>query len=109
MSDLPKLVRDRIPHIIEETGSTCTFSYVNDGREHIRRLKLKMYEEIDEFIEGPTYQEAADLLEVVQALCKLNGLEWEGVLKAATTKRQISGGFNTGVILESVNYRMTDA
>tara|TARA_B100000700_G_C15043148_1_gene856404 strand:- start:2358 stop:2690 length:333 start_codon:yes stop_codon:yes gene_type:complete len=105
-NNLPKLVRDRIPHIIEETGSTCTISYVNDGKEHVRWLKAKMQEEIEEFVDEPTYSEAADIIEVVKALCYLNGLEWDAVLGAATRKEETHGGFYTGVVLETVDYRM---
>ena len=107
--DLPKLVRDGIPQIIEETGSTCVVSYVDDGKEHVQWLKSKILEEVNEFIEEPTYEEAADIVEVVKALCYLNGLEWEAVLGKAEEKQEISGGFYTGVILETVDYRMNDA
>jgi predicted house-cleaning noncanonical NTP pyrophosphatase (MazG superfamily) len=106
MSDLPKLVRDCIPQVIEETGSTCTVSYANDGKEHIRLLKAKMQEEIEEFIDEPTYNEAADLVEVVKALCYLNGLEWDVVLETAVHKQETRGGFYRGVVLETVDYRM---
>lgn len=109
MSDLPKLVRDHIPQIIEETGSTCVVSYVRDTREHTSWLKSKMLEEIQEFIETPSYQEAADIVEVTKALCALNELKWENVLKAADDKHQTRGGFGGGVILKSVDYRMENA
>jgi len=107
-NSLPKLVRDCIPQIIEETGSTCTVSYVNDGKEHVKWLKLKMLEEIEEFIDEPTYNEAADVVEVIKALCYLNGLEWESVLGAATSKQETHGGFYSGIVLETVDYRMND-
>lgn len=108
-NDLPKLVRDHIPQIIEETGSTCTVSYVDNGKEHIRWLKSKMLEEIGEFIDEPTYSEAADMVEVIKTLCYLNGLEWETVLGTAVDKQETHGGFYSGVVLETVDYRMNDA
>ena len=108
-SNLPKLVRDCIPQIIDDTGSTCTVSYVNNGKEHVRWLKAKMLEEIEEFIDEPTYNEAADMVEVVKALCYLNGLEWDAVLSSALKKEETNGGFYSGVVLETVDYRMNDA
>lgn len=107
-ANLPKLIRDGIPQIIEETGSTCSVSYVNDGKEHIRWLKAKMIEEVGEFITEPTYNEAADVVEVIKALCYLNGLEWDVVLSTAVDKQESHGGFYSGVILETVDYRMDD-
>ena len=100
----PKLVRDRIPRIIEETGSTCTFSHVNDHKEHQRWLVYKMQEEISEFIEEPSFEEAADMIEVIKALCYLNGLDFDTVLKTALHKQETHGGFYRGTILEYVNY-----
>ena len=102
---LPKLVRDRIPVIIEETGSTCMISHVNDHKEHQRWLVKKMQEEVDEFINDPSYAEAADILEVIKALCYLNGLEFDSVLEAAQDKYSQFGGFYSGTVLEYVDYR----
>ena len=102
---LPKLVRDSIPWIIEETGSTCTVSYAKDGKTHVQFLKAKLHEEVTEFIEEPTYEEAADMVEVIKALCYLNGLEWESVLSAADDKQETHGGFFSGTVLETVDYR----
>ena len=108
MSDLPKLVRDHIPQIIEETGSTCVVSYINNATDHANWLKSKMLEEIQEFIETPSYQEAADIVEVAKTFCVLHGLEWEAVLDATERKQEERGGFCGGVILKSVDYRMGD-
>ena len=108
-NSLPKLVRDRIPSIIEETNSTCTVSYAKDLKEHTKWLKSKILEETNEFIEDPSYAEAADMVEVVKAFCHINGLEWNMVLKAAKLKGETHGGFYDGVVLETVNYEMKDA
>ena len=105
---LPKLVRDRIPQIIEETNSTCSISRVRDIDEHEQWLLAKLLEEADEFIEKPSYQEAADLVEVVKTFCYLHQLEWDAVLDAAESKEETHGGFRDGVILDSVDYRMKD-
>ena len=108
MSELPKLVRDCIPKIIEETGSTCKFSYVSNHEEHTGLLRDKILEETDEFIANPSYGEAADMVEVIKAFCHLNDLKWDSVLEAADNKEKSRGGFYTGIVLEYVDYRMND-
>lgn len=108
-NNLPKLVRDRIPLIIEETNSTCTVSYVNDLKEHEKWLKSKILEETNEFIEDSSYSEAADMLEVIKALCYINSLDWDVVLRTAELKEETHGGFYNGVILETVDYEIKNA
>ncbi len=45
-----KLVRDLIPRIIEESGSSCIYHVVK-GEELKKRLYDKMTEELNEFID----------------------------------------------------------
>jgi len=103
-----KLVRDLIPQIIEETGSFCASSLVKNSEEHHSRLKDKIIEEAQEFIENPSYEEAADMVEVIKAFCHLNNLEWEVVLGVAVNKQETHGGFHIGTILERVEYEIKD-
>jgi predicted house-cleaning noncanonical NTP pyrophosphatase (MazG superfamily) len=97
-----KLVRDYIPEIIEESGEWCLTRTVHDVDEHMTMLKEKIYEEAQEFIENPSYEEAADMLEVVKAFCYLSGLEFEALEGVAQNKQNIRGGFYRGVILQKV-------
>ena len=96
-----KLVRDCIPQIIEEDGRTCTWRRVIGRDEHIAKLSAKMREEVWEFTENPSYEEAADMLEVVKAFCYLHDLDWQGVEAYAEDKQESHGGFYNGTILES--------
>jgi len=105
---LPKLVRDGIPGVIEETNSTCSISYVRDTAEHTQWLLVKLLEEADEFVENPSYEEAADMVEVVKTFCQINDLDWDVVLSKAIDKAETHGGFIGGFILDSVDYRMED-
>ncbi len=97
-----KLVRDYIPEIIESDGKWCLTRRVHGIDEHMVMLKEKIYEEAQEFIENPSYEEAADMLEVIKALCHLNGLEFEVVIGAAENKQEERGGFYRGIILQKV-------
>ena len=97
-----KLVRDHIPEIIESDGKWCLCRRVNGADEHMVWLKEKIVEEAQEFIENPSYEEAADMVEVIKAFCHLNSLEWDTVLSAAVNKQETHGGFYSGIILQEV-------
>ena len=100
----PKLVRDYIPEIIEETGSICVTRLPHSIDEHMAMLKEKIYEETQEFMQNPCYEEAADMLEVVKAFCHLTELEFSKVEATAQKKRDGRGSFSRGIILEKVLY-----
>ena len=97
-----KLVRDCIPQIIEEDGKRCNYRLVHGVDEHMVFLKAKMSEEIQEFFENPCHEEAADMLEVVKALCYLNKLDFDVALSVAQDKWETHGGFEGGVMLLGV-------
>ena len=74
-----KLVRDRIPEIIEADGKVCTTEILPDDR-YLRMLDAKLDEELAEYQESKSLEELADLLEVVtlgqkneKALCYETG------------------------------------
>ena len=97
-----KLVRDYIPEIIKEDGRWCLTRTVHGIDEHMVMLKEKIYEEAQEFIENPSYEEAADMLEVIKAFCHLSGLEFEVLVGVAQNKQDTHGGFYNGIILQKV-------
>tara|TARA_E500000331_G_scaffold328274_1_gene347900 strand:- start:1056 stop:1370 length:315 start_codon:yes stop_codon:yes gene_type:complete len=99
-----KLVRDYIPEIIESGGDWCLTRTVHGVDEHMVMLKEKIVEEAQEFIENPSYEEAADMVEVIKTFCQLNNLEWEAVLGAAENKQETHGGFYNGIILQKVGH-----
>ncbi len=96
-----KLVRDLIPTIIEESGSSCAYHTV-EGEELKQRLYEKMREELDEFIEDPCVEEAADILEVLFAMAESIDVTPEDILEVATSKFRERGGFKCGIVLEEV-------
>ena len=56
-----KLVRDRIPEIIEASGKRCVCSTLSD-EEYLARLDEKLNEELAEYQESKSMEELADLL-----------------------------------------------
>jgi len=96
-----KLVRDRIPEIIQESGKDFGIR-----QEHGERLKdysmRKLQEEVMEFVENPCAEEAADIMEIMNFLCHRLGIHEHTILAEATAKRVSHGGFDLGFILEWV-------
>jgi len=93
-----KLVRDKIPTIIVENDQMPEF-YVADKLEYERRLLDKMIEELEEFREKPCIEEAADMYEVLSAICDHWGWPMQRMQDLAQRKRKGRGGFLRRFIL----------
>lgn len=96
-----KLVRDKIPQVIVEDGRKPIFHYAT-SREYKRELFRKVIEELEEFREEPCLEEAADLIEVVHTLIESHGFNFADVVETGMAKAKLLGGFNRGIILDSV-------
>ena len=64
-----KLVRDRIPEIIEADGKKYVCEKLSD-EDYLSLLDQKLNEELAEYQESKSLEELADLLEVMQAVVK---------------------------------------
>lgn len=96
-----KLVRDKIPKIIEETGKKCSIRYV-DEKEQLKLLEGKLNEEVLEYIDDKNLEELADIMEVLFGLAKNLGFSEEELLKCREEKKKKRGGFEEGVLLLEV-------
>jgi predicted house-cleaning noncanonical NTP pyrophosphatase (MazG superfamily) len=100
-----KLVRDRIPEIIENTGKKFTTERLSDTR-YIEELKKKSFEELEEYCEAESrvdaLEEMADLLEIMHALAKYHGSSMEEIEKIRVQKAEERGGFREKVYLIEV-------
>ena len=97
-----KLVRDKIPDIIKENGKECKY-HVAGYDEYKARLYEKMREELDEFINTPCYEEAADIYEVFSSICAMHDMNMVRVEMTAIDKADLHGGFKNRIILEEVS------
>ena len=96
-----KLVRDRIPEIIEREGrKPC--ARILDDNEMIKCLENKLQEEVNEYVEDRSVEELADILEVIYALCKMKGISKEGLEQIRANKEIARGSFNEKIFLEYV-------
>jgi len=100
MKKYNKLVRDRIPEIIEADGSSYKFHIAKD-KEYRLKLTEKLREEVEEFLEKPCAEEIGDVLEVIEAIIKLHNIEIDDIKQQKLTKRKNHGGFTKKIILES--------
>ncbi len=101
MKSYNKLVRDRIPEIIEDAGKT-PITKILPEEEMETRLVQKLEEEIQEFKESRDFEELADLLEVIEALAKLRGEDLYTLERIKADKKAERGGFENRILLEGV-------
>ncbi len=97
-----KLVRDKIPEIIEKSGKNLIFDYLNDEGFEIA-LERKLDEEVKEYHESKDVEELADILEVVIALAELQGLNFADLMDLQTKKHVKKGGFSKKIFLIAVS------
>jgi len=98
-----KLVRDRIPEIIEASGKKYVIEKCNSPHEINQRLIEKLSEEGDEFLESNEIEELADLLQIVHSLIENNDCELREIEKIRAKKESLRGGFRKGIILKRVD------
>lgn len=100
-----KLVRDHIPEIIKRQGKRVVFRELKGG-ELKKALKEKLVEETQELINAETYdqiiEEMADVLEVLETMCRRCGFSMVIAKMAQRRKEGEKGGFLKGYFLESV-------
>lgn len=101
-----KLVRDRIPTIIQQAGKAPKTRVLDEDR-YVEELKLKLLEEANEILKADEHnevvEEAADLLEVLHALLEAKGISLEDIERARLQKKEERGGFEERIFLIEVS------
>lgn len=97
MKGYTKLVRDKIPEILERKGVSYE-KRIASSEEYKEELVKKLVEEVSEFTEAGDPEELADVLEVIEAIRKLP--EYEKVEDLRLQKREERGGFDEKIILK---------
>lgn len=97
-----KLVRDKIPEEINNIeGRKAIFKILEDD-EYAKELNRKLLEECHEFIEENNPEELADVMEVIEAIIQLKGIQWDEVRRIQEEKRNKKGAFKKKIYLEYV-------
>jgi predicted house-cleaning noncanonical NTP pyrophosphatase (MazG superfamily) len=101
-----KLVRDKIPEVIHNTGKTCRVLTLSD-EDYLTELKKKCKEELEEYLSSSNDEEAveelADLLEIIQTLSQVHGSDPEKLEKVRLNKANKRGGFQEKIFLIDVS------
>lgn len=98
MTRYDKLVRDKIPEIIEKSGEKPLVRILSQ-EEYVACLEAKLDEEVGEYHRGKNAEELADILEVLMALAAIHGVSEEELLTLRREKREHRGGFSDRVFL----------
>lgn len=96
-----KLVRDRIPEIIRQSGNDCETAVLSDA-EYCQALRQKLIEEAGEVAEASgddLIAELADIYEVIDALLASYGIAENCILNAQAKRRETRGGFAQKIML----------
>ena len=96
-----KLVRDRIPEIIEATGGKCNVKILSD-EEYIKMVDAKLDEELAEYHADQNIEELADLLELVYAATLARGHTLEELEHVRAEKAKKRGAFKGKIFLVEV-------
>jgi len=96
-----KLVRDKIPEIIEKSGKKPIIHIAEDN-EYWEELKNKLNEEVNEFLEKENEEELADIIEVIHAISDYKKFSLEDIEKLRIKKSEERGGFKNKIILEGI-------
>ncbi|SDZ79931.1 Predicted house-cleaning noncanonical NTP pyrophosphatase, all-alpha NTP-PPase (MazG) superfamily [Thalassobacillus cyri] len=100
-----KLIRDRIPDIIERSGKNFETRILEDG-EYVESLKTKLREELAEYLYANNNEEAleemADILELMNVLAEVHGGSIELVEEIRKEKAEKRGSFKEKIFLVEV-------
>ena len=94
-----KLVRDKIPEIIESSGGKCEVEVISD-EVALEYLYKKLGEEVNELLSDKNLDEIADVMEVLFAIGKKYGYSEDEVLGRRNEKKNSRGGFEDNLVLK---------
>ena len=100
MTVYKKLVRDKIPELIEKQGETPN-TRILEREEFLLHLEAKLDEEVGEYHKDPSPEELADIMEVVFALAEARGCAVEELMRVYQKKHDDRGGFEKRIFLIS--------
>ena len=99
MKKYKKLVRDKIPIILEKKGIEYKI-HIADKKEYWQKLKEKLLEEINEFSKSESAGEFIDILEVMDAVKDYKRFDKRKLEVIKRKKVRERGGFKKRIILE---------
>ena len=101
-----KLVRDKIPQIIERNEGRACKTRILDDEEYLEELNKKIKEELIEYLESGEIEELADLEEVLRAILDSKGVTYEEFEKIRQEKVNKRGAFKDRIYLEGLEEKV---
>jgi predicted house-cleaning noncanonical NTP pyrophosphatase (MazG superfamily) len=105
MQTYNKLVRDKIPSIIEADGKQCTSRILSESEFQVA-LKNKLIEEASELHQAKNnkdlIEELADVYEVLEEILIHENIDIKQIQKARVRKNMDKGGFDERIYLMEV-------
>lgn len=96
-----KLVRDKIPEIMADSGIKATFRVLGRA-EYMEYLEKKLDEEVAEFHESKDIEELADIMDVLYAIAVAKGEGADKLNVLRLRKHGIRGGFEKRILLMDI-------
>lgn len=96
-----KLVRDKIPKIIENANKKYVIETV-DKDTNDELLDKKLQEEVNEYLESKEIEELADIMEVIHGILNNRNITVEELEDIRLKKKEERGGFSKGIRLVKV-------
>ena len=98
MKKFNKVIRDKIPEIIQKDGQTCNIQILSDEKFMVE-IEKKLFEEVTEYQNDKNPEELSDILEVIYRIAQLRGISKEELEKIRIKKLQNKGGFEKNLFL----------
>ena len=93
-----KVIRDKIPEIIADSGKKYTLKQLDDT-SFLEEIEKKLIEEVNEYVESNDVDELVDLLEVIYRISELRGVSTDELDKARLDKAEKRGKFTSNLFL----------
>ena len=97
-----KAIRDRIPEIIEKSGSKANVKRLSD-EEFLEEMEKKLDEEVSEYHENKSIEEIADIIEVIERIAELRGTSAKELRKIKDENSEKRGRFEKNLFLIETN------
>lgn len=94
-----KLVRDKIPQIIQADGKSPIIRTLSE-EDYLEELDKKLNEEVAEYQADKSIEEMADVLEVLYAICEARGHSLEELEQVRKEKSDKRGAFKERIYWE---------
>jgi predicted house-cleaning noncanonical NTP pyrophosphatase (MazG superfamily) len=102
-NEYPKLVRDKIPEVVQGKTGKEVKTRIMEDEEYRKYLLKKVEEEAHELANAEDIEhiieELADVMELIDTILEVNGLDLETIRKAQKAKAEIRGGFKGKVLM----------